>query len=256
MRIHHLRNATMVIETHNDFILVDPMLGKKGSMAPFTLFRFKPRKNPLVELPSSATHLLDKVTCCLVTHLHPDHFDDDAVRFLQARDIPVVCSAKDESTILKKGIRISDALAYWKEVPFLGGRLVGIPAVHGYGFIAKPMGNVMGFFFALPGEKSVYISADTVYTSDVRKVLHELVPDVSVLACGSAQLDIGQPLLMRMEDLIRFIREAPGKVLANHLEALNHCPTTRQQLKAEVIAHQLQHKVDIPEDGTSVLYSR
>ena len=29
MKIHHLRNATMVIETKDQFILVDPMLGKK-----------------------------------------------------------------------------------------------------------------------------------------------------------------------------------------------------------------------------------
>lgn len=224
-------------------------------MSPFTLFRFKPRKDPLVDLPGNHHDLLAKVTHCLVTHLHPDHLDKDAELFLQTRNIPVVCSTKDEVTLRKRGLSVVQSLEYWKETSYLSGKIIGIPAIHGYGFIAKPMGNVMGFFLALPNERSVYISADTVYTNHVDKVLRELKPNISVLACGTAQLDFGQPLLMRMNDLIRFIQLAPGKVFANHMEALNHCPTTRVQLKSEVIQHNLQHKVDIPEDGASVLYA-
>ncbi|WP_316928806.1 hypothetical protein [Epilithonimonas tenax] len=34
MKIHHLRNATLVIETEDKVILVDPMLGKKGTAGP------------------------------------------------------------------------------------------------------------------------------------------------------------------------------------------------------------------------------
>jgi L-ascorbate metabolism protein UlaG (beta-lactamase superfamily) len=46
MKIHHLRNATLVIEVENEVILVDPMLSKKGEASPpFTLFRFKPQRN-------------------------------------------------------------------------------------------------------------------------------------------------------------------------------------------------------------------
>ena len=48
MKIHHIRNATMVIETNDQVILIDPMLGKKGaSSPPFTIFRFKPKRNPM-----------------------------------------------------------------------------------------------------------------------------------------------------------------------------------------------------------------
>ncbi|VFB03177.1 MULTISPECIES: hypothetical protein [Chryseobacterium] len=54
MKLYHLRNATLVIETQEKFILVDPLLGEKGSGLPFTLIRFKPRKNPLVDLPSNS----------------------------------------------------------------------------------------------------------------------------------------------------------------------------------------------------------
>jgi L-ascorbate metabolism protein UlaG (beta-lactamase superfamily) len=244
----------MVIETNNHVILVDPMLGKKGSGLPFTLFRFKPRKNPLVDLPANSEAILKKVTHCLITHLHPDHLDNEAVSFLTERKIPVICSEKDEKTLKSKGLNVQKALGYWKEEPFLGGKIIGIPAIHGYGFIAKPMGNVIGFYLQLPETKSLYISADTVYTEHVDKVLKSLKPDISVLACGTAQLDIGKPLLMTLQEQMQFIKNAPGKVLANHMEALNHCPTTREQLKREVIKHHLEHKVDIPQDGQVIAY--
>ena len=46
LNIHHFRNATMVIETENNVILIDPMIGSKGAMATFTFFRFKAQKKP------------------------------------------------------------------------------------------------------------------------------------------------------------------------------------------------------------------
>ena len=38
IQIHHIRNASMVIETEKDVILVDPMIGPKGTMPTFTFF--------------------------------------------------------------------------------------------------------------------------------------------------------------------------------------------------------------------------
>lgn len=178
MKLHHLRNATLVIETQEKFILVDPMLGKKGSGLPFTLFRFKPRKNPLVDLPSNSDSVLEKVTHCLIMHLHPDHLDKDAEAFLKEKNIPVICSKNDEKTLRKRGLNIAESLDFWKEYGFLGVKIIGIPAIHGYGFIAKPMGNVMGFYVEFSNEKSIYISADTVYTQHVDRVLQELKPDI------------------------------------------------------------------------------
>lgn len=68
MKIHHLRSATFIIESGPHFILVDPMLGGKGSLPAFSYFRFKVAKNPLVDLPLNAQELLNKVTHCLITH--------------------------------------------------------------------------------------------------------------------------------------------------------------------------------------------
>ncbi|OXB19566.1 MBL fold metallo-hydrolase [Flavobacterium tructae] len=254
MKLHHLRNATLVIETETDVILVDPMLGKKKTIAPFTIFRYKPKRNPLIALPKNSRDILSKVTVCLITHLHPDHIDKAGEIFLRRKSIPVICSSKDQSALLKRGLSIVQTLNYWEPQEFLGGKITGIPAVHGYGFIAKLMGNVMGFHIELPNQKSIYISSDTIFTEHVQKVLIEFKPDISVVACGTARLDFGQPLLMRMNDILKFAALAPGKVFANHLEALNHCPTTRTALKQALLDNNLLDKVSIPNDGTCVEY--
>lgn len=252
MTIHHFRNATMVIETQKDVILVDPMLAPKGAMPTFTFFRFKAQRNPIVPLPESCKEILNKVTHCVITHQHPDHIDVAAEKYLKANNIPVTCSHLDEKVFRKKGLNVVQTIDYWKKSNFLGGTIEGIPARHGYGFIAKPMGNVMGFYIELPDEKSIYISADTIYTKAVDKVLKEYQPAVSVAACGSAQLDVFQPLLMTLEDILQFVKNAPGKVLANHLEAVNHCPTTRVALRELLKKEGLLDKVFIPEDGEVV----
>lgn len=254
MKIHHLRNATMIIEANNQFILVDPMLGPKATLPTFTFFRFKAKRNPIVPFPNNAQVLLEKVSHCIITHRHPDHLDAAGIKFLRKKNIPISCSIKDAPILKKKGLNLSQSLDYWKRDDFLGGTIEGIPAKHGYGFIAKPMGNVMGFYIQLPNQPSIYLSSDTIYTKHVHKVLTEYQPKISVVAGGSAQLDIFQPLLMTMDDVLKFIQNASDKVIVNHLEAVNHCPTTRMGLRDNLEKKQLAHKVFIPEDGSSIIF--
>ena len=239
----------MVLETTDHRILIDPMLGDQGCMPSFTWFRFKTQRNPIVALPVSAGDMLRDITHCLITHKHPDHIDKAGIQFLTDHQIPVTCSWLDASFFTEKGLHVVQTLKYWEPENFFGGKITGIPARHGYGYIARSMGNVMGFYLQLPGEPSVYLSSDTIYTAHVDKVLKELRPDLSVVACGSAQMDLFKPILMTPDDIVRFVSNAPGRVLANHLEAVNHCPTTRETLKRLLEDKGLLGKVFIPEDG-------
>ncbi|WP_020537577.1 MBL fold metallo-hydrolase [Lewinella cohaerens] len=254
MKIHHLRNATLIIESGPLHILVDPMLGKRGAFMPFTLFRFKARRNPLVNLPDNSEALLAKVTHCLITHQHPDHIDDAGVAFLRDKQIPVICSQKDTRALERRDLSVSLSLEYGEITSALGGSVTGIPARHGYGFIAGPMGNVMGFYLELSEAPTLYISADTIYTKAVDDVLRNSRPAISIVAGGAAQLDVGSPLLMTIEDIVKFVRNAPGQVVINHLEALNHCPTTRQQLRTLLQEQELLYKAYLPEDGETLVF--
>ena len=258
MRIHHLRNATFIIESGGSFILIDPMLGAKGSIPPFSRFRFKSLKNPLVDLPSNADSILDKVTYCLITHSqkfgikalqHTDHLDKTGEDFLRARNTQIATLERDAMTLKKYGLNIQSKLEYWRPQSLLGGEVIAVPAQHGHSWVHNLMANGAGYFLQLPNEPSIYISGDTVYTADVERALKELKPDIAVMASGTATLDISKPILMTMDELIKFVRAVPGKVVANHLEALNHCPTTRKQLKQELENYGLLSKVYIPDDG-------
>jgi hypothetical protein len=60
---------------------------------------------------------------------------------------------------------------------------------------------------------------------------------------------IGRPILMPVNELLDFIRTAPGKVIAVHLDAFNHCLTTRDILRDAVSKEGLSGKVMIPADG-------
>lgn len=261
MRIHHIRSATFVIESGTHFILVDPMLSKKGELPPFSFIRHKIKWNPTVSLPDNVARILDNVTHCLITHCHTfgmkalqhtDHLDSPGESFLRKQDIPVACRQQDAAYLKKLGINVETSLTYWEPKPLLGGEITAVPAQHGRGWIHHFMANGAGFHLQLPGEPSIYISGDTVYTDVVARALKELKPAVAVVAAGGASMDFGEPILMPLEEIMSFVRTAPGKVIANHLEALNHCPTTRLQLKQELENSGLLSNVFIPDDGETI----
>ncbi len=261
MKIHQLRNATFVIESNEKNILIDPMLGAKGSLPPFARKRFTSFKNPLVDLPPNADSILDKVTNCLITHSqkfgikalqHTDHLDMPGEDFLRAKNTPIATLARDAKVLKKYGLNIQTELEYWKPQPLLGGEIIAIPALHGHSWVQNLMANGAGYLLRLPNEPSIYISGDTVYTPNVERALQEFKPDIAVMASGTATLDISKPILMPIDELVQFVRTAPGKVIANHLEALNHCPTTREQLKQELESNGLLSKVYIPNDGETI----
>jgi L-ascorbate metabolism protein UlaG (beta-lactamase superfamily) len=261
MKIHHLRNATFVIESGINFILVDPMLSRKGQLPTFTYFRHTPERNPIVDLPENALQILDKVTLCLITHAqkfgvelltHTDHLDSPGKSFLKKKNIPVVCREQDALYLEKNGICVKSRLRCWQAEELLGGEITAIPARHGHAWIHNFMANGVGFFFKLPGEPSIYISGDTVFTDNVKRALTEFKPDIAVVAAGGASLDIGGSILMPMDEITAFIQMAPNKVVANHMDALNHCPTTRLMLKQKLEEKKLLSKTFILRDGETL----
>ena len=261
MNIHHLRNATFVIETGELHLLIDPMLSEVGALPPFAWFRHKARRNPLVSLPINAPSILKKVTHCLVTHsqkwgiealTHTDHFDTAGREFLRERNIPVICPKQDAPYMQKHELEVLCAPGPWQTEPCLGGSITAVPALHGHSWMHAFMANGAGFFLDLPEEPTIYISGDTVYTPDVEKALTTLKPDVAVMAAGNASLDIGGSILMPMEETLRFIHTAPGLVIANHLDALNHCPVSRAELQQIIMENNLQDKTLIPDDGETL----
>ncbi len=255
MILNQIRNATVVIEVANQRILLDPMFGAPGTLPPYSLARFPARLNPLVGLPPNAEALSQGITAGLITHTHfnmdCDHLDAEGARRL--RGVPVYGAAADEKGLRKRGLDFR-ALTMGQATDFFGGTITAYAASHGGSVMSKLMGPGAGYLIRLPGEPSLYITGDTILTEVVRGVLTREKPDVCLLPCGSAQLDFGGPVLMPMEEILEFVRLAPGTIFANHLESLNHCPTTRESLRCALEKAGLLARVTIPTDGQSVAY--
>jgi len=258
MKIHHLRNATIVLEAGGKRILVDPMLGPKGSQGPLAFFRHKRQRNPTVELPENSEQILADLDAALISHCrygHVDHFDEAGNDLLRDRSLPVYCHSKDVKFLQKKGLR-TEPITPHQPRDFFDGEITAFHAVHGHGVVGKLMGPGVGYLIKLPNEPSIYLSGDTVLTNEVKHVLTAHKPDIALVHAGSASLDVGRPILMTMHELLEFMRLAPGQVVANHMEALNHCPTTRAQLHEEAQKAGLDDKLVTPEDGETVELSR
>jgi len=99
-----------MIEAGKVFILVDPILGKVSSLPPFTQMRFKHIPNSTAPLPANYEAILKKVTHCVLTHPHPDHFDADGEEFLKSRNITITCSIYDEKFIKDKKLNVKQVL--------------------------------------------------------------------------------------------------------------------------------------------------
>lgn len=243
MRLHHLRNATLSIATGDHRLILDPMLARAGSMPGFRVTGDR-RPNPLVPMPNSAEAALDEATAVVVTHEHPDHLDKPGIAWIRERGLPVWAARVDAPNLRRKGLDVHDM-----DDGLLGMPIEIVPAQHGHGLSAFLMGPVSGFFLAPEGEPSLYVTSDAVWSDAVGDALARLRPDIVVAPAGSANAGIGGDILFSVDELVRLVREAPGHVVLNHLEALDHCPTTRAGLRERLQREGLLDRVWIPEDG-------
>ena len=103
MKIHQIRNATIIIEYAGKNFLVDPMLGKKGSFAPFPFSHPQELRNPLHDLPLKAEEIVNNIDCILLTHLHLDHIDNTAYKLLNKSVHIFVQDKQDMNTVKSHG---------------------------------------------------------------------------------------------------------------------------------------------------------
>lgn len=255
VRITQLRNATIIIHAGPHHILVDPMLAPKGALPPLRLFDGKRQRNPLVDLPPLSDQLLDQVTHCLITHCqkgHFDHLDRAGKRWLRERQIPVICSGHDAAHLRSRGLNVQALGAGPGPHPFLGGTIETVACTHGLGLVGALMEHGVGYLIALPGQPTLYLSGDTILTDTVRDVVARRQPAICVLPAGGARFDLGGDIIMGPPEVTALAHMAHGVVVANHLEALSHCPPTRGMLSALACSLGLAHKIMIPADGETL----
>lgn len=257
MKITQLRNATALIDMGPYRILVDPMLAPQGALPALKLGGGRER-NPTVELPPATDALLETVTHCLITHCqkgHFDHLDRAGKRWLRERAIPVICTRHDADYLRQRGLNVQPLEDGHAAQPFLRGQVTTVPCRHGRGAVALLMEHGVGYFIEMPGEPSLYLSGDTILTPEVLDFVARRQPDVCLVPAGGARFDFGHEIIMNAQDVLRLLQVSTGSVVANHLEALSHCPVTRDALLGAARAAGVAARLWAPADGASVSFT-
>ncbi|GAC19628.1 MBL fold metallo-hydrolase [Paraglaciecola arctica] len=257
MKVTQIRNATILIESvvegNKQGILIDPMFAPMSAIASLKYATTTRRRNPLVELPSNMDELKTRVTCCLITHCqkgHFDHLDRAAIKWLRENNIPVYCSTQDSAFLRKKGLKVF-TLEPSTENHFMNGSIKLIPCLHGEGWIGKMMPHGYGYHIQLPSEPSIYVTGDTILTNEVKNFITHSQPAIVVIPAGGATFDLGSEIIMGLSEAIQIGEFTKGLVIANHLEALDHCPVTRKSIHSEIEARGWEHRFFVPNDGES-----
>lgn len=255
MKITQLRNATAILDIGDYRILIDPMLAPKGALPPLK-FLGQRQRNPVVDLPLMTEQVLETVTHCLITHCqkgHFDHLDRAGKHWLRSRQIPVICTAHDAAHLRQRGLNVSPLPENHQEPQaFLGGKIRTVPCVHGRGVVGMLMEHGVGYFIEMPGEPSLYLSGDTILTRTVREFVARHQPQIALVPAGGARFDVGGEIIMGINDVIELTQALKGIVVANHLEALSHCPVKRTELHAAATRAGVGDRLRIPADGETL----
>ncbi|WP_261301512.1 MBL fold metallo-hydrolase [Paenibacillus andongensis] len=245
MNIQLIRHATLWLEYAGATFLIDPMFSDQGVNPPIANSSNE-RRNPLVPLPGALDAWLAP-KAVLVTHLHRDHWDETATRMLP-KSSAILCQHGDRDAISSSGF--TDITEIQTSVNFQGITIHRTGGQHGTGEIGQKMGQVSGFVFQAQGEPTLYIAGDTIWCEDVRTALVTYKPNMTIINAGGARFVNGDAITMDEDDVFELIAYAPyTRVVAVHMDTINHCLITREMLRSKLSSKNLLNKVVIPNDG-------
>ncbi len=257
MKITQVRSATIIVEYNNTKFLVDPWLMPKDYMPGFDTAINSEIRQPRVELPFEIEKIVD-VDAVIITHIHPDHWDEFAENALDKNIKVFVQSIIDKDYVISKGFTnveiIEESGTEYNDI-----NLYKTGTQHGKKEIIKPLCDsvglpydAMGVVFKSQNEKTLYIAGDTIWCEEVKATLEKYSPDVIVVnACAATVLN-GERLIMNIDDVKEVLQNAPNaKVIASHMDTVSHLSLTRNDLKEFKNKNNIDNLL-IPEDGETI----
>ena len=248
-----IRNATLKIQYAGKTILLDPMLGEKGT----EMSALGVNLNPRVHLTMPVSEVLKGVDFVLLTHAHIDHYDPAAKRLISKNMPWYVQPADYDSVAVKDHFRNTTVI---KENVNVGGiTIIRIAGNHGRGKLGEMMGASSGYVLKADGQPTLYVMGDCVWNEVTQKVVKEHQPEYIVVNSGGAILPpmskTDGPIIPNEAETMQIIDDCPvnTRFIAVHMDAIDHCQTTRAILRNEARHHGTDmSRLIIPEDGESI----
>lgn len=248
-----IRNATLKIQYAGKTILLDPMLGEKGT----EISALGVNLNPRVHLTIPVSEVLKGVDFVLLTHAHIDHYDPAAKRLISKNMPWYVQPADYDSVAVKDHFRNTTVI---KENVNVGGiTIIRIAGNHGRGKLGEMMGASSGYVLKADGQPTLYVMGDCVWNEVTQKAVKEHQPEYIVVNSGGAILPpmskTDGPIIPNEAETMQIIDDCPAnpRFIAVHMDAIDHCQTTRAILRNEARHHGTDmSRLIIPEDGESI----
>jgi L-ascorbate metabolism protein UlaG (beta-lactamase superfamily) len=222
-----VRNATLILQYAGHKILVDPMFSAKGAIESWAGIA----KNPTVDLKLPISAITDGVELVLVSHTHADHFDEPAGQLLP-KTVKLINQPADQEFFQQKGFSGAETLerkTSWKNIV-----VERVNGEHGSGKVLEMMGKTSGFVLSAKNQPTIYIMGDAIWTEQIRKNIDRIKPDYIIVNAGGARIQGYEqfPIIMDEEQTMALVAASgTAKVIAVHMDALDHCRTTRVSLR-------------------------
>ncbi len=245
LKIQLIRHATVVIMMDGKKILIDPMFANTGSLPSIPL-TFNRVKNPLIPLHVNKENLVAELDAVLLTHNHPDHIDAAALEILP-KDILFFCQPDDEEILNMSGFtntQVIDEKFDWENIT-----IRRFTSNHAEGAMNEDLGNSSSFYMALK-DKSLFITGDAILDETLEKSLNETQASLILANAGSAQFIIGEPVTLTSNALKKISQMLPkSKILAVHMDAINHCSLTKENLRSFLSKEERVGNILVPDEG-------
>lgn len=254
MKITQVRNATIIVEYNETKFLIDPWLGPKDYMKGFESALNSQIRQPRVELPFEIEKTVD-VDAVILTHFHPDHFDEYAVNALNKNIKFFVQSQKDLEIIKSYGFKNLEVMTQ-QGIDYKNIKLYKTDCQHGKREIIKPLCesigmpyDAMGVVFKSNNEKTLYVAGDTIWCDEVSEAIDKFEPEIIVVNACAATVINGERLIMNIDDVRQVIKKAPkSTIIASHMDTVSHLTVTRKDLE-EFREKESVKNLLIPDDG-------